>query len=265
MKPSHDLERLINYAMREDWRDALDEAMSDHLGAALEEFQISFDDIGDILGDHYIGTLFGCALEDLMTRRFEPGDENVVDDYLKRRGWNETAPAKAYMRAVQQSAASLYEVSDVVAGKSFLARDLVRGGEPIFVDERTATKTLTQWDRIAARIVPERGGHVMSGALLPFSHEGAETLLAGLRDAEGKMRRSGPLSIDDRSLAAIAPLFTTGWLFDVLPKALGLTTPVVGLTLNVRRSVQKTQAVTIDLKLRTPPAASWWPKARKPW
>ena len=26
---------------------------------------------------------------------------------------------------------SLYEVSDVVVGESFLARDLVRGGEPV--------------------------------------------------------------------------------------------------------------------------------------
>ena len=36
---------------------------------------------------------------------------------------------------------SLYEVSDVRPGESFLARDLVRGGDPIRVTERTATKT----------------------------------------------------------------------------------------------------------------------------
>jgi hypothetical protein len=213
--------------LREDWRDALEDALADHFGLAQEEFGVEFEEIGDILGDHYEGLLFGCALEDLMTQRFEPDGINLVDDYLKRRGWNETAPAKAYMRALRDSVCSLYEVSDVFPGQSFFARDLVRGGEPIRVTERTATRTLKQWDKISARIVPERKGHVLSGALLPFSTEGADTLLEGLRKAEGKMRKSGALDIDDQTLATIAHLFTTGWLYDVLPKALGLQRPVI--------------------------------------
>jgi hypothetical protein len=227
MKSGYDLSRLIKFTLREDWRDALEDAMADHLGLAEEEFGVEFEEIGDILGDHYEGLLFGCALEDLMTRRFEPDGINLVDDYLKRRGWNETAPAKAYMRALRDSVCSLYEVSDVVPGQSFLARDLVRGGEPIRVTERTATRTLKPWDKISARIVPERKGHVLSGALLPFSAEGADTLLTGLRKAEGKRRKSAPLDIDDETLATIAHLFTTGWLYDVLPKALGLQRPVI--------------------------------------
>lgn len=227
MKSGHDLSRLIKFTFREDWRDALESVMADHLGLAQEEFDIEFEEIGDILGDHYEGLLFGCALEDLMSRRFEPDGINLVDDYLKRRGWNETALTKAYMRALRDSVCSLYEVSDVVPGQSFLARDLVRGGEPIQVTERTATRTLKPWDKISARIVPERKGHILSGALLPFSPDGAETLLAGLRKAGGKRRKSGPLDIDDETLATLAHLFTTGWLYDVLPKALGLQQPVI--------------------------------------
>jgi hypothetical protein len=227
MKSGYDLSRLIKFTLREDWRDALEDAMADHVGLAQEEFCVEFEEIGDILGDHYEGLLFGCALEDLMTRRFEPDGINLVDDYLKRQGWNETAPAKAYMRALRDSVCSLYEVSDVIPGQSFLARDLVRGGEPIRVTERTATRTLKQWDKISARIVPERKGHVLSGALLPFSVEGAGTLLTGLHKAEGKRRKSGPLDIDDETLATIAHLFTTGWLYDVLPKALGLQQPAI--------------------------------------
>jgi len=34
---------------------------------------------------------------------------------------------------------SLYEVSDIVPGESFRARDLVRGGEPVLISERSAT------------------------------------------------------------------------------------------------------------------------------
>ena len=110
MKSGYDLSRLIKFTLREDWRDALEDAMAEHVGLAQEEFGVEFEEIGDILGDHYEGLLFGCALEDLMTRRFEPDGINLVDDYLKRRGWNESAPAKAYMRALRDSVCSLYGV-----------------------------------------------------------------------------------------------------------------------------------------------------------
>jgi hypothetical protein len=40
------------------------------------------------------------VLEDFFAARFgEEGELNVVDDYLKRRGWREKVPAKHYLRA----------------------------------------------------------------------------------------------------------------------------------------------------------------------
>ena len=40
--------------------------------------------------------VYGFVLEDFFTARFgEEGELNVVDDYLKRRGWREKVPANA--------------------------------------------------------------------------------------------------------------------------------------------------------------------------
>ena len=227
MKVGHDLSRIIKFATRDDWSDALQDALGDHVGVAMQEFDLEFEEIGELVSNHYAGVLFGCALEDLMTRRFEPDDQNLVDDYLKRRGWNETAPTKTYLRALRDSAMSLYEVSDVVPGEGFLVRDLVRGGDPTQVKEKSGSRSLRQWDRIAVRVVPERTGYVLSGVILPFTPEAAETLLDGLRKAEGQRRKAAKINIDDETLADIAHLFTTAWLFDVLPKALGLVKPIV--------------------------------------
>jgi hypothetical protein len=58
------------------------------------------------------------------------------------------------------------EVSEIVHGQFFLARDLIGGGEPIQVTEATATKMLKQWDRIAARIVPRGDARILSGGVL---------------------------------------------------------------------------------------------------
>lgn len=221
MKPGHDLSGLIKFAGRDEWRPHLERAMGDHFGAAMEEFDLDFDAIGNVLGEHWAMTLWGCAFEDLLTRVVEPGGRNLVEDYLKRRGWKETASAKAYMRALQASAMSLYEVSDIVAGQSFLARDLIRGGDPLLVSERSASRTLAVWDRIAARVVPQGPAHVLSGGLLPFTMEAADALLEGLRKAEGKRSPRARLAIGDATLRELAPLFTTAWLFDTLGKATG--------------------------------------------
>ena len=50
------------------------------------------------------------------------------------------------------------------------------------VSERTATRTLKTWDRIAARIVGHNGKAILAGGLLSFTLEASEGLFARLRD-----------------------------------------------------------------------------------
>lgn len=225
MKPDHDLSGLFQYAAKDEWSGCLEEALGDHFGVAMLEFDLEHEEIGDLLGEHWAMTLWGCAFEDLLTREFEPDGANIADDYLKRRGWKETPGARAYIRALRKAVMSLYEVSEVNPGRSFLARDLIRGGEPVLVSEKSATQTLKAWDRIAVRIVPIGEKHILAGGLLPFTMEAADNLIDGLREAEGKRSRRAKLAIDDETLQGLAHLFTTAWLFDVLPKAMGRDAP----------------------------------------
>ncbi|HKH97053.1 MAG TPA: hypothetical protein VKA39_11075, partial [Beijerinckiaceae bacterium] len=239
MHPVHDLSNLIKWLSREDWRPLLEEVMDEHFGPAMEAFDLEFEEIDEVLSGTWATTLWGCAFEDFLTRRFEPDGRNPVEAYLQRRGWNEAAAARRYMTALQSSVMSLYEVSDLTPGQSLRARDLIRGGEPVLVSERSATQTLKPWDRIAARIVPQGDQLVLAGGLLAFTQEGSELLTTTLQDGLGRVggRRprakggkraaatpSGWVGTDD-DLRRAAPLFTTAWLFDVLPRALGLDQP----------------------------------------
>jgi hypothetical protein len=115
-----------------------------------------------------------------LTRDFDDGS-NIVDDYLKRRGWKEGVSTRTYMAALRTSVMSLYEVSDIVRDTSFRARDLVRGGEPVLISERSATRSVKQWDRIATRVVQIGSQTQISGAVLPFDREASEELLKLLR------------------------------------------------------------------------------------
>lgn len=221
MKRGHDLSGLMKFATSPAWAEHLRDALGDHLGPAMEEFAFEADELADIVGDHWAGVLWGCAFEDLVTRTIEPDGRNLAEDYLKRRGWNEAGPAKLYIRALRTSVMSLYEVSEVQPGTGFLVRDLIRGGDPVRVSERSASQTLRQWDRIGARVVMVAGKQILSGGVLSFTAEAADALVAGLRKAQGTRSARAKLSIDDERLRELAPLISTTWLFDTIPRTLG--------------------------------------------
>src|SRR5215204_4895674 len=235
MARKHLLEGLMKWATREPWRDRFEAVLEDHVLPTCDETGIEADEIVSILGeDLFMSAVWASAFEDMMTREFDDGS-NIVDDYLKRRGWKETASVRAYIAALRDSVVSLYEVSDVVLDESFRARDLVRGGEPVLISERSATRTLKQWDRFAGRVVQVGQQTQISGAVLSFEYDTSENLIEGLRSI-GKLTRKekkelakaigedfDPTIIANLSeterLRAASSTFTTCWLVDAIYQA----------------------------------------------
>ncbi|UEM24325.1 hypothetical protein JL100_032375 (plasmid) [Skermanella mucosa] len=158
-----------------------------------------------------------------MTCDFEPDGRNVVDDYLKRAGWKEPAPVRRYLEALRRSVMRIHEVVGTTPGRHFVARDMIRGGDPIQVKNRPASRSLAQWDRTAARMLP-RGTEVpMAGGGMPLTFEDSGALLDGFtqarksfaRSVKRRARQQGvPIGAIDRCpvadafLGEMAPLFT---------------------------------------------------------
>lgn len=211
-----ELTGLIRYLGQDDWQDRFAEVLGDHIGPALEAGDITFEELAEMIGPDVAMTLWGCAFEDFLGQDRDDG-RNIVDVYLKRRGWKEGPRNSAYMRALRASVMSLYEVSDIRPGQSFMARDLLRGGEPVLVHEGTATRTLRQWDRIAARLVPSDGKTILAGGLLACSRSACEDLAANLYRALRKRRGKAEFpKVDIETLRELAPMFTLTWLFRTL-------------------------------------------------
>ncbi len=196
MESSKSLSGLMKWLAKDPWRGGFLDVLDRHIGKVLDEQDIpDFDELGGLIDLHWAMTLWGCAFEDFLTKHVD-GAGNIVDDYLKRRGWKESAGNKAYMAEIKDSVMSLYEVSDIQPGRSFLARDLVRGGEPVRISERSATKTLKPWDRVAMRIVDVRGKNIIGGGLLPFELEPSERLIAAISSVKNQGSADIPAFID---------------------------------------------------------------------
>jgi hypothetical protein len=241
MASAHSLAGLMKFLRREQWREAFNEVLDRHLAPACAKADVAIDELPDLVGDHHTSVLWSCVFEDFLTRDLDDG-RNIVDDYLKRRGWKESASNRAYIAALRSSVMSLYEVSDIVREESFLARDLVRGGEPVRVSERSGTRYLKPWDRMAARLVRTGSRIEMAGGAMPFDYETSEAALRALRGASkkarmeaGKLARNLGQGMDDALIAealsdtemlrASAFLFTTIWLSELLQRTLNPTLP----------------------------------------
>ena len=58
MVAGNDLEGLIRFVCRDDtWHERLDQVLDEHLGPALEEFDVDLDDLDDFLGERWPMTL----------------------------------------------------------------------------------------------------------------------------------------------------------------------------------------------------------------
>src|SRR3546814_16138264 len=108
MKRGHDLSGVMKFATSPAWGEPLGEALGDHLGLAMEEFDFEADELADIVGDHWAGVLWGCAFADLLTRTIQP-DRHTDDESIVRRGWNERGRPTIYLRTLQPHGRSVPE------------------------------------------------------------------------------------------------------------------------------------------------------------
>jgi hypothetical protein len=240
MASKHLLEGLMKRLIRDPWHERFDQILEDHLLPACDESGVPPEDVISIVGEElFMSTVWACAFEDFLTREFEDG-ANIVDEYLKRRGWKEPASVRTYMTALRNSTMSLHEVSDIVPGESFRARDLARGGEPMLISERSATRSLKPWDRIAARVVQVGPKTQIGGGVLLFEPQAAEACIHSLRELrkhKPEQRRFSKamrqLSGDTaaaapaltEALRTAGPMFTRFWLLNLIGRARGPQIP----------------------------------------
>jgi len=211
---------VMTWASRPKWLERFNGVATEHLAEVCARFTLTPAGLGAALGDLRHASLMGCMFEDFVSRRFGPRRSNVIDAYLDKRAERESPPGREYLRTLRDSVMSLYEVVDLTPGSHLVLKDLVRGGAPVTVDERLGSKSAARWDRLAARVLSVGRRPCLSGAVLHFDLEPAESVLTVFREGLRAMEASATRIIDGSLraslltglLAAGAKAFTGTWL-----------------------------------------------------
>ncbi|MDQ4061710.1 MAG: hypothetical protein M3145_11495 [Pseudomonadota bacterium] len=182
---------LRKWLSRGDWEQRFTSVTQEHLGAVFKEFDLGVEDLLSLVDQEIMDNVMDAVFEDFLTREFEDG-ANIVADYLKRRSWKESAAVKRCLQALRDSIVSLYEVSDLAPGSHFMVRDLIRGGEPIRVEDDGdwVQESLVRWDRMAGRLITLGGRTYMTPALLHLSFAEAARILEEFAALTEIVRRS---------------------------------------------------------------------------
>jgi hypothetical protein len=179
------IDRLITYGRREPWgtlraafADEFFQAIADAFETDPETILTELELIG------FADTFTQALLELGFAAELGADRRNLIEEYLKRRGWQETPRARHYLAALRGSQLSLYEVTTVEPGEWVEVRDVIRGGAPQRVGERIGSRSLVQWDRLAARLIDVDGELMFTGGILPYPAEAVTRL-------EGVLKRTG--------------------------------------------------------------------------
>jgi hypothetical protein len=238
---AHPMIGLARWVSREEWQEELAEVVAEHLGAACEDDGVAIDELEDVIGKEAFVDAWGAACEDFITRELEDG-RNVAENYLKRRGWKESPANREYIKALRHSVVSLYEVLEVEPGRHFTLRDLIRGGEPIRVDEPDRSRHVRPNDLLGARVFRVRQRVRTSETVLGLSVETAEEIEESLADWTRQAKERAPeiaaelgrpddaalleeLICPEVVLQGAAPLFTDLWLREILDEVFATPPP----------------------------------------
>lgn len=162
------------------WSGRLKDVLGEHFLPVAEQAGLDPEAAWEALGE-FTGPIYGAALEDLCTRRYGDPPENLVVEFLKKRGFRLPPLAKNYLDALRDSVPGVYEAVAVKPGHGVTIRDLLIGGEPIDVIEVSGSRQIVQWDRLAARVVEHGGKRVFTGGVFPLTSERGAALIDELK------------------------------------------------------------------------------------
>lgn len=178
--------RLMRWAEQDDLLAARDDILEDHFEDLLSTVDGDIEMMIDALGQSLYADLLSHAMEDFLTTPDLLDEGSIVEAYLKRRGWKESAMARRYLRAIRDTPVSLHHVLEARTDGSFVLQDAIFGTDPETASDTTGACSFKTGDYVVGRVLDLGNRHVISDGPLRFHGwigevvlRSFETLVAG--------------------------------------------------------------------------------------
>jgi hypothetical protein len=171
------VEHLCRYAGRDEWSARRREHLAAMLGTIPGDFGLDTERLFEEV--HRLGhgsSMVGFLDESFLAAEHGPDRANVIDDYLRRRGWQETPRAREYLQGLRTTPPALYEVWDVAYGEWIEVRDRLREAPPRRIVEHSGSQSLQRWDCFIARVVHPRDELMLTGGVLSLTRGTADDI-----------------------------------------------------------------------------------------
>jgi len=196
--------KLMDYVGR-------NEAAQDYMALAMETFfgEISEDrglqtinDLENFFGAEDFLQIYPVMLEFFFSNIYGEDDHwNVIDSFLKTsQGKKLSKNDRTYLKALRFSVMSVYEVTAIEVNKGLTVRDMVRGGKPTRIKEKSLTHCVSQWECLGLRVL-DMGDHFeAAGACVLLERVISEELVPWLKMVRDMTMKA--LSLDEPSIPA---------------------------------------------------------------
>jgi hypothetical protein len=181
MNPHRDvreaIDRVLKYADRAPWKDLREQRTRYVLGPLFERFGLDGAELCEELEPFGALEVFlSLGVEDTLCLQSADGGGALLDEYLPRRGFQETPRARRYLQALGAAPVRLYEVIDAKAGDWVEVRDCFTQDIPLRVRAPDWSHEIERHHYVAGRVLEDGDERVFSNALLQFDAEVGERL-----------------------------------------------------------------------------------------
>lgn len=174
-------EAIKKYGRTEPWQSIINEHIDDFMQEAAESLKVTTREFAQkVDGAGFSNLLTDILYETLIEQEFD--EENIVTDYLKRRGWKHSKTTVACLEQARDRFFSIYEVTKVNPGTGITVKDYLFKTKSIDVIERSASNCVKPGDYIIGKVIEVQGKYFFAGCIAPTTLHYAEWLRESLKE-----------------------------------------------------------------------------------
>lgn len=175
---------IEDYLKKSPWSERFQENRDFYFSELSNQLNISEDELFERVKDQPAsGNMYGIIFESLFDKEYGDSHINIIDEYIKRRGWKLSKEEKAILEQLRDQPFSIYEVIEVNQGDNVVIQNILVNSGEIRVFEKSGSKSMKPFDFIVAKVLKEDETYGFTGCIFKISKTEAKRIQNKVKEA----------------------------------------------------------------------------------